>query len=141
MTEEQNDKLTKCIKCSKVVLNNQNAIECEKCLGWIHHKCSGLSKKLFDEIVKDKTRFECKYCTNYGCGKCSKAVYPFQNAIQCDSDSCILWYHLKCTHFTLAEYVKKSLVFIQMIGFARRVHLSLFLVCQIMTSLTKIMMI
>ena len=36
-----------CIKCSKSVYNNQNAILCIKCLRWIHLKCSSVDISFF----------------------------------------------------------------------------------------------
>ena len=98
----------KCIKCGKLVLEGQNSICCDSCDGWLHLKCSGLTKKVFEkEYCGTNKSFTCKYCLNYRCGKCDKPVYE-KNSIKCDSDSCQLWYHLGCTHFSLAEYKNKK---------------------------------
>ena len=99
----------KCIKCKKPVLENQNSICCDSCDGWLHLKCSGLTKIFFEkEYCNTNKIFNCTYCENYRCGKCAKPVYHNVNSIRCDSDSCHLWYHLKCTHFSLAEYHNKT---------------------------------
>ena len=98
----------KCIKCKKPVLKNQNSICCDSCDVWLHLKCSGLTKKIFEkEYCNTNKIFNCNYCKYYRCGKCDKPVYDV-NSIRCDSDSCKLWYHLKCTHFSLAEYCNKT---------------------------------
>ena len=100
--------MVKCIKCNKYVYENQNSIGCDDCLGWLHLKCSGLTLKKFKELGKNDDDFFCKWCLNYKCGKCEKPVLPNHNAIQCDTDSCETWFHLKCTRFTLAEYKNKK---------------------------------
>ena len=106
MTEPEELKY-KCLKCRKDVLGN--SICCDDCDGWLHLKCSGLTKKIFEkEYCNSNKKFSCKYCLNYRCGKCDKPVYEQNNSIQCDSDSCQTWYHLKCTHFSLAEYQNKK---------------------------------
>ena len=97
----------KCIKCRKDVLGN--SICCDNCDGWLHLKCSGLTKKIFEkEYCNSSKNFSCKYCLNFRCGKCDKPVYEQNDSIQCDSDSCQIWYHLRCTHFSLAEYQNKK---------------------------------
>ena len=99
----------KCIKCSKHILENQNGIGCDDCLGWLHLKCSGLTLKKFKELGKNEdTPFSCKWCLKYKCGKCEKPVLPSHNGILCDTDSCGTWFHLKCTRFTLKEYKDKK---------------------------------
>ena len=97
-----------CIKCKKKVFPTQNKVCCSDCDGWLHLKCSGLTLKALKTLTKDKLTFQCKYCKNYKCGKCEKPVYDGQNAIQCDVDECQTWFHLKCTRFTLSEYVNKK---------------------------------
>ena len=103
--KETND--YKCIKCTKYVFDNQNSICCDHCDGWLHLKCSGLKLKELSKIDA-KTKFVCKYGEYYPCGKCDKPVYPAQNGVECSHDDCRLWYHLKCTRFTLVEYTNKK---------------------------------
>ena len=98
-----------CIKCKKTVFETGNSICCDDCDGWLHLRCSGITLKTFKKLTKDKkSEYKCKYCLQFKCGKCEKPVYPSQNAIQCDTDSCKAWFHLKCTHFSLEEYVNKK---------------------------------
>ena len=97
----------KCIKCKSQFYPNQNAIQCDKCDGWLHLKCSGMSKKDFIRVQED-TEFVCNYCKNYPCGKCEKPVYPSQNAVECSHDQCSKWYHLRCSPFSQAEYLSKK---------------------------------
>ena len=98
-----------CIKCKKIVSETGNSICCDDCDGWIHLKCSGMTLKTFKKLAKDdSSEFKCNYCLNYKCGKCEKPVYPSQNAVQCDTEPCQTWFHLKCTHFSLEEYVNKK---------------------------------
>ena len=100
---------TTCIKCKKIVPENGNSICCDSCDGWLHLKCAGLTRKTFSKLANDKDSvFNCKFCEHYNCGKCEKPVYPHHNAICCDIDSCNTWFHLKCTHFNLKEYVDKK---------------------------------
>ena len=97
----------KCIKCAKLCLEGQNCIQCDKCDGWIHLKCSGIRLKDFKNMTKN-TEFVCIFCTNYPCGKCSKPVYNTQNAINCSIDVCSKWFHLRCTPFSLADYLNRK---------------------------------
>ncbi len=99
--------ITKCLRCAKIIGDNQNSISCDKCNGWLHIRCAGLKLKEFKKISSDdNSTFICRYCDYYRCGKCSKPVYPTQNGIQCDTeDVCEKWYHLRCTKFTMAEYL------------------------------------
>ena len=103
---------TKCIKCSKKFLNKgQNLICCDNCSGLQHMKCAGLKLKEFHKIINDpNSKFLCTYCENFKCGKCSKPVYDGQNvnSIECSVEGCGTWYHLKCTEFTLAEYIDQN---------------------------------
>ena len=109
MAPKKDEVVYKCIKCTKPVLENQNSICCDNCNGWIHLVCSRIGKKRFDKLNSNvNSKFTCKFCNDYVCKKCSKPVYPHQKAIQCDSDSCNSWYHLKCTHFTTTEYINKK---------------------------------
>ena len=104
-----NEISTNCIKCKKIVLDNQNSICCDDCDGWLHLKCSGLTLKEHKKLGNDKkSTFKCKFCIKYKCGKCDKPVYQTQNGVMCDSDHCQTWFHLKCTRFTLAEYMDKK---------------------------------
>ena len=99
---------TNCIKCKKVIIN-QNCICCDSCDGWIHLKCvKGLTRKEFDKLGENNEEFNCIFCQKYKCGKCDNPVYPHQNAIQCDSEQCAKWHHLRCTPFTHAEYADKK---------------------------------
>ena len=99
----------KCLRCDKTIFEGQNTIGCDECLGWLHIRCAGIRVKDFKKICSDKnSSFICRYCTYYKCGKCCKPVYPVQNGIQCDLDDCQTWYHLRCTKFTLAEYLSKN---------------------------------
>ena len=97
----------KCLKCTKLCLEGQNCIQCDKCDGWIHLKCSGIRLKDFKNMTKN-TEFVCIFCTNYPCGKCSKPVYNTQNAINCSIDVCSKWFHLRCTPFSLADYLNRK---------------------------------
>ena len=100
---------TKCIRCAKIIFENQNSIGCDDCEGWLHLRCSGFKLKQFKQICSNKdSTFTCRYCKFYKCGKCSKPVYPPQNGIQCDVNECEKWYHLRCTKFTLAEYLNSK---------------------------------
>ena len=103
MTSPSEDK---CIKCTKYFYN-QNAIQCDKCKGWLHLKCSGLKLKEFNNIGDD-TEFICRYCANYPCGKCKRPVYETQNGVECSSDQCRQWYHLRCSPFSQVEYHDKK---------------------------------
>ena len=104
---EPDDCASKCIRCAKVIPTN--AIGCDKCEGWLHIRCAGLKLKEFEKMCDDKdSTFVCRYCQYYECGKCSKPVYPVQNGVKCDIDACGTWFHLRCTHFTLAEYLNKK---------------------------------
>jgi hypothetical protein len=104
---DSDSEVTKCIRCDKPV--SGNTIGCDICEGWLHLKCAGFKLKEFYKICEDvNTKFICRYCKFYQCGKCSKPVYPTQNGIQCDIDNCEKWYHLRCTKFTMAEYLSKS---------------------------------
>ena len=40
--------------------------------------------------------------------KCDKPVYPSQNAIECSHNDCMKWFHLRYTHFSLAEYLDRK---------------------------------
>ncbi len=100
---------TKCLRCEKIIGENQNSISCDKCNGWLHIRCAGLKLKEFKKICSDDlSTFICRYCDYYKCGKCTKPVYPTQNGIQCDIDLCEKWYHLRCTKFTMAEYLNSK---------------------------------
>ena len=102
---------TKCIKCSKKFLSGQqNLICCDNCDGWLHVKCAGLKLKQFHKLRDPNAQFLCTFCENFKCGKCSKPVYDGQNsnAIECSVKDCGTWYHLRCTDFTLGEYVDKN---------------------------------
>ena len=55
-----------------------------------------------------ETEFICIFCTKYPCGKCSKPVYNTQNAINCSVDDCNKWFHLRCSPFSLAEYLDRK---------------------------------
>ena len=97
---------SKCIKCEKKNLENKNVICCDNCNGWLHIKCAGLKLKEFHKICSDPSLdFLCNYCINFKCGKCSRPVYEGKNSIVCSVDECSTWFHLRCTEFTLAEYV------------------------------------
>ena len=73
-------KVTKCLRCDKPVPGN--AIGCDICEGWLHLKCAGIKLKEFYKICEDvNTKFTCRYCKFYQCGKCSKPVYPSQKGI------------------------------------------------------------
>ena len=101
------EKIDKCIKCRKQVAENQNSICCDECNGWIHLKCSGLTKKKFLQLDSN-TPFKCNFCLNFKCGKCNCPVFNYQNAVLCDNEPCNTWYHLGCTKFTQAEYKNKK---------------------------------
>ena len=99
---------SKCIKCAKKFLINkaQNLICCDNCNGWLHLKCAGLKLKEFKKICNDpNSNFLCDYCEFFKCGKCDRPVYEGQNSIECSVEDCGRWYHLRCTEFTLGEYV------------------------------------
>lgn len=53
MSAPQTTNITKCDTCRKDVKNNDDAIECERCLRWLHFECSGLTKGEFD-VMKRK---------------------------------------------------------------------------------------
>ena len=97
----------KCTNCAKMCINGQNCIQCDKCDGWMHLRCSGLKLKEFQNVGKD-TEFICIFCTKYPCGKCAKPVYNTQNAINCSIDECSKWFHLRCSPFSLAEYLDRK---------------------------------
>ena len=100
--------MNNCIKCRKKVFSTQNKVHCDDCNGWLHLRCSGLTLKALDSLKKNKIPFTCKFCKYCKCGKCDKPVYDSQNGVQCDSDNCHTWFHLRCTRFTLAEYKNKK---------------------------------
>ena len=100
-------KVTKCTSCTKLFHEGQNAIQCDKCDGWLHLKCSGLKQKEFKNI-SEETEFVCKFCINFQCGKCEKPVYSHQNSIECSIEGCSTWFHLRCTPFTQAEYLDRK---------------------------------
>ena len=104
----ESDVITNCIKCKKSIPEDGNSICCDDCDGWLHLKCSGLTLKTLKKLGKDDSPFKCTFCLNFKCGKCDKPVYNSQNAVQCDTKTCQTWFHLKCTHFTLREYVDKK---------------------------------
>ena len=43
----------KCTNCAKMCINGQNCIQCDKCDGWMHLRCSGLKLKEFQNVGKD----------------------------------------------------------------------------------------
>ncbi len=97
---------SKCIRCAKLFTLKQNLICCDNCEGWIHIRCAGIKIKEFKKMCDDpNSKFICRYCEYYKCGKCSRPVYCTQNALACSIDHCDTWYHLRCTEFTLAEYL------------------------------------
>lgn len=94
---------THCIHCLKVVLNNQNCIQCDECNKWIHQKCSNISAKKFKIYTDDHSQyFYCDYCQFYKCTKCRKHVYDNEKGVCCDI--CDNWLHQKCTNLTVKEY-------------------------------------
>ena len=72
-----------CGICHKEVKNNDKAIECNKCLTWIHIKCNKLTNKQYKHFQDNpEEKFECKNC--YKCNICSKIVAANHHAIECD---------------------------------------------------------
>ena len=109
MSGSNND--SKCIRCAKKFLGDaeENVICCDECEGWIHIRCAGIRVKEFNKICDDpNSKFVCRYCEFYKCGKCSRPVYCYSNGVVCDIAECGTWYHLRCTEFTLAEYLDKN---------------------------------
>ena len=102
--------IEKCLKCQKVVYEDQNSLSCDECNKWIHLKCSRLKRKEFKLFTTNSELiFTCDFCKYYRCGKCQKHVYDHQNSICCDN--CDVWTHLKCTNLTLKEYNKHKIGF------------------------------
>ena len=52
-----------CTKCSKAVNHGDDAIQCERCMEWDCLNCSGMSKKIYEELVALK-------CLHYFCNSC-----------------------------------------------------------------------
>lgn len=96
----------KCLKCQKYIYKSQNKLECSDCKNIIHLRCSDISAKMFKK--SPNAIFTCKYCQNYKCGKCDKAVFDHHHAICCDNLDCEMWYHLKCTRLSLECYMDLS---------------------------------
>lgn len=102
-------KYVNCLKCRKIIYENQNSICCDSCNHWVHLRCSGLKKKEFKVLCNNSTStFTCLFCQNYKCGKCCKPVFNHHNALCCDNSDCKRWFHLKCTKVSLEKYKQFS---------------------------------
>ena len=87
---------TTCRQCFKKVGQRGNSICCSTCKNWHHFRCSGLTKKEFNEHTKNvNLNWECPKCTVYRCGKCIKVITKKQSSILCDI--CNKWIHKKCS--------------------------------------------
>ena len=63
MMSASSESTTKCIKCSKIVFEGQNSIQCDDCDGWIHLKCSGMKLKEFNKLCQEEnSSFRCRFC-------------------------------------------------------------------------------
>lgn len=57
-------KVCKCRECQeKVITDDEDSIQCDKCEHWIHYQCSGLNKKQLSKVVDhDDTEYICHLC-------------------------------------------------------------------------------
>ena len=89
----------RCAICEFPVNESDKAIECDKCLLWVHIKCNKISNKQYKNWDCN-VNFECKKCNS--CNICDKLVGKKHNAIECDV--CNRWIHIKCNKFDKKEY-------------------------------------
>ena len=67
--------IEKCLKCQKVVYEEQKSLSCDECNKWIHLKCSRRKRKEFKLFTTNSELiFTCDFCKYYRCGKCQKHV-------------------------------------------------------------------
>ena len=96
-----------CLQCRKKVYRREASICCTTCESWVHQRfrCSKKKSEYFKKV--DPNKFSCFYCVNFPCGKCEKPVFRYQNSLLCESE-CQMWFHLKCTSISLAQYTEWS---------------------------------
>ena len=68
-SEHQNLGESICYVCSKIVLDGEEALQCEICEFWLHIKCVGMSKKVY-EVLKDGNATN----IHWYCNPCNKGT-------------------------------------------------------------------
>ena len=69
MADKPPKKTYPCLKCDEHVAKNAEAVQCMFCEFWIHKKCAGLTKEVFDFMVKTakatgNVQYICTACTS-----------------------------------------------------------------------------
>jgi exonuclease III len=88
-------------KCSKIVKNNDNAIQCDDCNKWVHSKCEMIDDQTYKLLGESEENWYCSICAA-NCGMCDRKVRNKDPAIQCDK--CNLWIHNSCSLVMDQEY-------------------------------------
>ena len=92
-----------CGICHKEVKETDKAIECDKCLTWIHIKCQKMTVKKYKFFQDNpEEKFECKNCNK--CKVCCKVVATNHKAIECTI--CHSWVHIGCNKLDKKDYAK-----------------------------------
>ena len=103
MSGDQETIKSKCKICTKLIYNNGTT--CCTCHNNFHIRCTQYKTKDFYKLKANTNyNFQCIYCELYKCGKCSKAVFDNDNAVQCDCSDCKKWFHLRCSPFSKTQY-------------------------------------
>ena len=70
-----------CTICMGFCLENENCIQCDKCLNWFHKECVNLSKEHFARFTNNiDTNFTCTICdVNKKCEVCNKPQNQSEN--------------------------------------------------------------
>ena len=89
--------INQCIKCSKLISENQSSIQCEICKLNTHTTCLRNKQSNLNNIL-----FTCDKCSN--CSVCSKRVANNHKAILCDC--CNSFVHIKCNNLAAEDYEK-----------------------------------
>ena len=100
-----NYKPIKCAECLRRV-SQKTGVTCSQCQYTFHPKCTELTKQQVKNIQKNPTlnTYVCNFCLNFKCGKCDKAVHKTVNGLQCEAATCGIWFHLRCTKISIAQY-------------------------------------
>ena len=75
-----------CKHCKKICKNSEKAIQCDRCLKWVHTKCHGDGDGIPDEIYdlySEKKFAKYGFEWSCGCGDCEEAIPKIQNEVSC----------------------------------------------------------
>ena len=89
--------VNQCIKCSKLISENQSSIQCEICMLNTHTTCLRNKQSNLNNIL-----FTCDKCSH--CSVCFKRVANNHKAILCDC--CNSFVHIKCNKLSADDYEK-----------------------------------